>query len=233
MKVAVMQPYFFPYIGYIQLMYAVDAFVIFDDVQYINRGWINRNRIRGESGPIWLTMPVRKASRSLPINQRFYELSGADCVRYVERCLSTSYAKADYKAESMRLISALLDHGESNVATANTRLLTGLARMLGIECEFMLSSQIEKPGELKGQAKVLDICQRVGATHYVNLPGGKALYDASTFEEAGLSLSFLNTLVAPAVLGGEPQYLSIIDGLMHKGVVGAKAQLTLYELQAG
>lgn len=230
MIAAVMQPYFFPYVGYFQLMQAVDVFVIYDDVQYINRGWVNRNRIRGSASSVWLTMPVQKASRDLAINQRYYAFSDGDAIRRIQQCLSANYARATFYSEAAPLISGYLGFGESNVSTFNSFLLMGLAKKFGITCRFLKSSEIDKPIGLRGQAKVIDLCHRIGATHYVNPIGGRELYDAASFDAAGLRLSFLRTNASPAKFAGEPQHLSIIDGLLREGVAGCQAQLPFYEL---
>lgn len=232
MIVAIMQPYFFPYIGYFQLMRAVDTFVVFDDVQYIERGWVNRNRIRSSGTATWLTLPVHKASRQLPINQRHYQLADGSAVRRIEQRLQASYAKAPCRAEAVPVISAVLGCDDDNVAAFNANLLEVLADRLGIGCRFLVSSRIDKPKGLKGQAKVIDLCRRIGASHYINPIGGLPLYDAATFDAAGLRLSFLRTTATPATLADGPQHLSIIDGLMHTGFAGCRAQLGHYELQA-
>lgn len=226
-----MQPYFFPYIGYFQLMHAVDAFVFYDDAQYIKGGWINRNRIRNGGEISWLTMPVHHASIKLPINQRHYQLGDGTAVRRVEQRLQASYARAPCRSEAAPVISALLGYDDDNVATFNANLLEQLARRLGIGCRFLVSSRIDKPEGLKGRARIVDLCRRIGASRYINPIGGVPLYDAASFDAAGLQLSFLRTTAIPAPLADGPQHLSIIDGLMHSGLAGCQAQLGHYELQ--
>jgi hypothetical protein len=132
----------------------------------------------------------------------------------------------------MPVVTALLACGEANVAAFNARLLSELARRLGVGCRFETSSRIGKADGLKGQARVLDLCQRIGAGHYINPIGGVDLYDRESFDHAGISLSFLRT-TAPAVeLPDGPQHLSIIDGLMHVGFVGERVLLPQYEILA-
>lgn len=232
MIAAIMQPYFFPYIGYFQLMHAVDIFVFFDDVQYIDRGWVNRNRIRCNDTAKWLTFPVHKARRELAINQREYMLSDGAATHRIEQRLQASYASAPCRSEVGPVISSLLRFNDSNVAMFNANLLETLAQQLGITCRFLVSSQIDKPANLKGQAKVIDLCRRIGASHYVNQVGGVELYDAASFDAAGLRLSFLRTTAKPAMLADGQQYLSIIDGLMHEGFAGCGSRLAEHVLQA-
>lgn len=228
-----MQPYFFPYIGYFQLMQAVDVFVIYDDAQYMKGGWVNRNRIRCGDKSSWLTLPVRRQSRELPINQREYMLADGDAVQQIERRLQASYAKAPFFEEAMSVVTALLACGEANVAAFNARLLTELARRLGIGCRFEASSQIGKADGLKGQAIVLDLCQRIGASHYINPIGGLDLYDRESFDHAGIGLSFLRTTTPAVKLADGVRHLSIIDGLMRVGFAGERSLLPQYEVLAG
>jgi len=227
---AIMQPYFFPYIGYFQLMSAVDTFVFFDDVQYIERGWVNRNLIRGRDEPVWLTMPVQNASRNLAINRRQYALCNGATLALIQRRLRASYARATCLLEADPLISGFLEFDDANVAVFNANLLTGMARQLDINCRFLVSSHIDKPDGLRGQSKVIDLCRRIGASRYVNPIGGIDLYEKVAFEEAGLELSFLQTSVEPTVMNDGPCHLSIIDHLMMRGLKKTSDLMAQYDL---
>jgi hypothetical protein len=226
---AVMQPYFFPYLGYFQLMQAVDLFVFYDDAQYMKGGWVNRNRILVDGEPAWLTLPVRRASLSLPINQRHYLLDG-EGIGQIKQRLRASYAKAPAYDEICPLICNLLDYADSNVPAFNANLLTTLARKLGITCAFEMSSAIDKGAGLRGEAKVIDLCQRVGASHYVNAIGGMGLYDVDHFDAIGLRLSFLRTAAPPLQLDAGPQHLSIVHLLMINGFDATLSLLDEYEV---
>jgi hypothetical protein len=230
MIAAIMQPYFFPYIGYFQLMHAVDTFVIYDDAQYMKGGWINRNRIRNGGTTAWLTLPVHAARLELPINQREYVLE--EGVARVRGQLRAAYRKAPCRAEAGEAVDEVLGFGDANVAAFNAHLLQALARRLGIACRFLPASRLGASAGLRGQARVIDLCRRVGADHYVNPIGGTALYDAASFDAAGLRLSFLRTTVPPEALADGPQHLSILDGLMREGFAACRARLGDYVLQA-
>jgi hypothetical protein len=154
-----MQPYLFPYIGYFQLMKAVDVFVFHDDVQYIKAGWVNRNRILLNGEASWLTLPVRKGASSLAINQRHYVLD-ADAVDSIEKRLRGCYSKAPEYTEAYPFLSELLAYPNSNVAAFNSSLLTALARKLGILCTFARASDFDVPVGSKGQDKVIELCRR-------------------------------------------------------------------------
>ncbi len=209
-------------------MHAADVFVFYDDVQYINRGWVNRNQISINETPAWLTLPVHKADRSLPINLRQYALEEA--IVPIKRKLQVSYAKSSAFEEIYPFICGLLDFGDPNVAIFNANLLTATARKLGLKCKFMTSSEIEKPVDLHGEAKIVDICSRLGTSQYLNAIGGENLYNAANFEEHGIQLSFLETRIPPTTMASGATHLSIIHLLMTNGFKGTQRLLDEYEI---
>ncbi len=227
MKVAVMQPYFFPYIGYFQLIDSVDIFVVYDDVQYIDRGWVNRNRISVEGRVKWLTFPVRKASRELAINQRYY--LAEDNAGVIRGKLRAAYSGSRYFEEAFPLLSDLIGYGDSNVASFNTNLLKALALHLGISSRFQTASELDIPKDARGEDRVLEICRMMGADRYINPIGGVELYHRRKFDKAGIELSFIKPLCEKDEVGGEVLYLSIIHELMERGGRHASARLKMYE----
>jgi len=212
---AIMQPYFFPYIGYFQLMHAVDVFIFHDDVQYIKSGWINRNRILVNDEPAWLTLPVENASYTSPIHHRHYQLDSKTIAR-MKRRLEASYARAPMFSRVFPFICDLLDYSESNVAMYNSNLLMLVARAMGIRCDFLCSSKIDSLSALRAEDKVTALCASVGASTYVNPIGGLSLYSASAFAERGIDLQFLRSKPTSYTQFSAPHvpYLSIIDVLM-------------------
>lgn len=231
MIAAIMQPYFFPYIGYFQLMNAVDIFILYDDAQYMKGGWINRNRILVNRAPAWLTLPVRSASLKLPINQRHYLLA-PDVTDAIKMRLQTCYLKAPAYDAVYPFLCDLFDYADSNVAAFNANLLIALARKLGVTCRFLSSSSMDNCTDLKGQAKVIDLCRRIGADHYINPIGGLKLYDDAAFSEEGIQLHFLQANPSHyAQFGAEPlPFLSIIDVLMFNSIEQTRTMLDDYRL---
>jgi hypothetical protein len=227
---AIMQPYFFPYIGYFQLMKAVDVFVFYDDAQYMKGGWINRNRILVNGGPSWLTLPIRRASVTLPINQRHYLLDGGE-ISAIQQRLRDSYEEAPAYVASFPMLSELLNFEDSNVAAYNKHLLAVLASRLDIKCRFVASSELDKTPGLKGQQKVVDICRRLGITHYINSIGGLDLYDPQIFRRAGIELSFLRARPVTYTQAGQPHvpFLAIIDVLMFNSFEQTKPLLNEFD----
>jgi hypothetical protein len=229
--IAVMQPYLFPYIAYFQLMNAVDCFVSYDDVQYIPRGWVNRNRILSNGAPVWFSVPVASGPRHWTIAQRTYALTErrrTDLLRRLEGC----YARAPFLAETMDIVREVLDSNDLSVAALNLRGLRVVARELGIGCEVVAASEIDVASELRGQDRILGICETLGAQRYINPIGGVELYSGDAFRERGMELFFLRTgEVRYDQRGGEfVPYLSILDLLMFQGAAGAAGYLGSYEL---
>jgi len=225
-----MQPYFFPYIGYFQLMRAVDLFIFYDDAQYMKGGWINRNRIFVRDETIWLSLPVHRGSRELAINQRHYLLG--ESVADAENKIREGYAKAPAFADYFPIISEPLAYENANVAEFNINLLKRVAKLLDINCQFAASSDIGVPPTLKGQDKVIDICNRVGASNYINSIGGLDLYNSSAFDQANINLSFLRARPTVRLCGelSDVSFLSIVHLIMGSPPEHMRTLLDNYDL---
>jgi hypothetical protein len=226
MKVAIMQPYFFPYIGYFQLMDAVDLFVFYDDAQFMKGGWVNRNRILHKGAAAWWTYPIVREDFRLPICERRYAKSAAQ-LESLKGKLEGAYRRAPCFAEAMPVIAGHLACENDHVSGFNQAHLQGLASMLGIACRFGTSSAIEHDRTLSGQDRVIELCKRVGATQYFNAIGGRGLYDAAAFADAGIELSFVEPgpVSYPQFDAPHVPFLSIVDVLMFNTVPQAKALL--------
>jgi WbqC-like protein family len=233
MVAALMQPYFFPYIGYFQLLSACDRFIVLDHVQYIRRGWMNRNRILVNGRPHWITMPVAHDDHRLPINRRRY-LIGDHRAQQLRRRIAGSYRRAPFFEDAMAVVEEALGCGNDNVAAYNTHLLGCVARRLGIHTPVRMASSFA-PSNVAGQDLVLDLCQQAGATAYINPIGGLDLYDPAAFERRGVTLQFLQPELQPyAQFGGAPvSSLSIIDVMMFNTTTAIQGMLRRYTLIAG
>jgi hypothetical protein len=209
-----MQPYLLPYIGYFQLIAAVDRFVIYDTVKYTKKGWINRNRFLRNGEAVVFTLPLEKDADTLDIRQR--RVSAAFSPAKLCGQIAEAYRRAPYFDETMPLVEAVL--GESG-DTLFDHLRAGLIRTcahLGIDTPILTSSEVEGVPTLRAQERVLDICERLGADLYVNAIGGTALYETAAFAERGITLRFLQTKPLTYSQFGEPfvPWLSILDVLM-------------------
>lgn len=217
-----------PYLGYWQLMAAVDKYVIFDDVNYINRGWINRNNILVGGKAHLFSMSLHEASQNKLIN----EIEIADDFQKLRKTIEMCYKKAPYFAETMELLNDVFDYEDRNLARFIGHSFEVVARYIGIGCEFVYSSDLEKDNDLKASNKILDICKRQGASRYINAIGGQDLYDKDIFAENGIELKFLN----PELLPYKQQKndfvpgLSMIDVLMFNSKEQIRQLLKAYTL---
>jgi len=228
MKVAIMQPYFFPYIGYFQLIHAVDLFVIYDDVNYIKGGWINRNFILSQGQRTRITLQLLGASSNLLINQIHIGNNSSTLLKTIQQ----SYARAPYFQEAIQLIENILSSEETNLARFLDFSLREFCDYLGLDRVWRLSSDLKKDVALKGQKKVLAICEELGASQYVNLPGGRELYDHTNFAEQGVQLSFLEPIINPYEQSEDKfiPYLSIIDVIMFNSQKKCQQMVREYEI---
>lgn len=197
MRLAIMQPYIFPYIGYFQLIAAVDCFVIHDDAQWIKGGWINRNRILVHGQPHYITLPLQKNSSFTNINQRHFSADIEARKKKLLRQIEGAYRKAPYFDAVLCLVSRCFAYKEENVLRFVVNSLCECCDHLRIEKRFVLSSQIAKRNELKAEARVLDINRVMGASHYINPIGGTGLYEKERFASMGVRLSFMRTRNVP------------------------------------
>jgi hypothetical protein len=228
MKLAVIQPYLFPYLGYFQLIHAADVFVVYDDVNYIKGGWINRNNILSQGHSQRVTLAVSGASPNKQINQVGVGGNG----KRLLRSIYYSYTKAPQFKAVFPLLENVLQQEETNLAVYLEKGLRLICDYLGMYPEWFVSSSIKKNRNLRGQEKVLDICERLGATHYINLSGGKELYDREAFNEKGIRLSFIESkaLRYPQFRDEYVPNLSIIDVMMFNSKDQCKCLLEEYTL---
>ena len=228
MKLGIMQPYFMPYIGYWQLMAAVDTYVIYDDVNFIKKGWINRNNILVNNTKQLFTIALEGASQNKLIN----EISIADDFVKLRKTIAMAYRKAPYYNDTMELLNDIFAFESKNLAKFLENSIRLMAEYLGFKTEILLSSNLDKDNSLKGQEKILDICKCLNADIYYNAIGGQELYDVDKFKANGIDLYFVKT-----ELNDYQQFnnefvpgLSIIDVLMFNALDEVKDLIKQYTL---
>jgi len=217
MKLAIMQPYLFPYLGYFQLIAAVDKFVIYDDVAFIKQGWVNRNQIMLHGKPYLFSAPIQGASSNKTIRDTL--VSFHEYPRWKDKFLKTiglAYSKAPQFEPTRLFISEVVGSNFSSIGELASRSVLAVCQRLGITTRIEPSSTIYGNGHLHAQDRVLDICVREGAALYINAPGGRELYAPERFASHGVELRFLRSRL-PAYSQFEHEFvpaLSIIDVLM-------------------
>lgn len=232
MKLGIMQPYFFPYIGYWQLMNAVDTYVIYDDVTFIKNGWINRNRILINGEARYFNLPTVGAGSYVLIKD--IKLSHEQKLfDKLIKSLDGAYKKAPFYAETMPLLESIILSGKKYMGELLELQIRQVAKHLDMQTRILLSSEeVKKDTSLHAQDKVLDICRNLSTTEYYNVIGGTELYDKATFAENGIKLSFLATdpITYKQYKNEFVPYLSIIDVLMFNGISGTREYLKAYKL---
>jgi hypothetical protein len=231
MRLAVMQPYLFPYLGYFQLAHSVDRFVLFDDVNFIKRGWINRNRILLNGGAHRFTVPLEGASQNRFINQ-ILTIKDDKWKTDLLKTIEWGYRRAPQFKPIFPLIEASVRYDERNVARFIAHSLALVMRHVGIGAELVPTSSGYGNSTLKGQDRIIDICAREGAQAYHNAIGGRELYDGRAFANAGIELRFVRSRLreyqhkSPTFVPG----LSIIDVLMWNELSDVQTMLSDYKV---
>ncbi|MEP6604482.1 MAG: WbqC family protein [Nitrosospira sp.] len=208
MRVAIMQPYFMPYAGYFRLFAVADLFVALDCVQFPRRGWVHRNRLTDENGELqWLTVPLKKGDRD---TTRICDLRFPENAKMVLFEQTRRFPVLQRIGETHSDLANLLFNVGNDPTEYFISTLTEMAGILGLNCPVMRSSTLNIDFRFKAQQRIIEIARQLGATGYVNAPGGKDLYDEASFKKAGLTLEFL-----PHYRGG---FSSILERVVDDGV---------------
>ena len=253
MKLAIMQPYFFPYIGYFQAIHAVDKYILYDNLNYIENGWIHRNRFLVTNGkPTYLNAEIQSRSS-------FKKIKDVDLVdnnRWRSRIMKSlylNYKKAAYFEETYSLVEGVIYSKVGKLSDLNYIGIKSICDYLDINT--ILNNNISKYDDMENRLsllplvsgefncyklskpsvkviRVLEICYTEKADEFINAIGGQGLYDKTEFMQNGIKLMFVKTIDQPYKQLSNTYYpgLSIIDVLMNCGKDGAKERLIKYEL---
>jgi hypothetical protein len=226
MKVAIMQPYFFPYIGYFQLIAAVDVFIVYDNIKYTKKGWISRNRLLQNGKDVMFSLQLKSDSDYLDVCNRV--LSAEFNRDKLLNQFKGAYRLAPYFAQTFPLVEQIVRYEDTNLFRFLHYSIINICEHLGITTEIRISSDISINHELKSQGKVLALCEAAGATIYVNAIGGMELYSKETFLEKGIELKFIRSLPFeyPQFDNEFVPWLSIIDVMMFNPLSVVKQQIT-------
>ena len=226
MKVAIMQPYLFPYIGYFQLINAVDEFIIYDNIQFTKKGWINRNRILVNGTDAYITLPLKKDSDYLNIKDRFLSDEWPNERKKTLNRIIESYRKAPQFNFVYPIIESILMYEEKNLFKFILNSLQEINQYLDIKTPLIISSSVPINHDLKAENKVIELCKARKATIYINPIGGVELYSKEDFKNDGLELQFLkaNNITYPQFKNDFVPFLSIIDVMMFNN----KQTVTVY-----
>ena len=210
-----MQPYFAPYLGYWNLLACADKFVLYDNIQFTQRGWITRNRMLLNGAPSTFSLPLKHDREGLHVRDRYLapDFNREGLLRRIEG----AYRKAPQYKAVYSLIASVILYSADNLFDYLHHSILRLADFLEIRTPIVVSSDIPINHALRGQSKVLAICEALGAAQYVNAQGGQALYDPKAFATRGIDLKFIRAKRYEYAQGCAQYvpWLSIVDAMMH------------------
>lgn len=232
MRIAIMQPYFMPYIGYFQLINAVDEFIVYDNIQFTKKGWINRNRILVNGSDAYFTLPLKKDSDYLEIKNRFLANSFDFERKRILNRISESYRKAPFFKQTYEVLERCMIYEDNNLFNFIFHSIRELVNYLNIDTKLTISSTLLINHHLKGEEKVLAICKKQQAAVYINPVGGVNLYKKEEFRSHNVELQFQksNTIVYKQLNNEFVPFLSIIDVMMFNDNLCIKQMLNNYTI---
>lgn len=243
MKLGIMQAYFFPYIGYFQLIDSVDTFMLYEHVSFRKKSWITRNRIldKGKKEPIYITVPVVGQSSHKTIK----EINVVDDEKWRKQLLNLiyfNYKKAPFFEEVYPFLEDVISLKEDNIHNYNSKILIELCRFFNITTTIIYqnSNNVEKTLHQISEKKnleekvtrIFEIAKAYEAKHIINANGGQALYDKETFKKHGFTIDFIHTKEYKYNQFGLTfhPHLSVIDAMMHVGKEGVQKLIKNYEI---
>lgn len=229
MKLGIMQPYFMPYLGYWQLMAAVDTYVVYDDVNYIKGGWVARNNILLNGQKHMFTITLNGASP----NKLFNEITIKDDFKKFSRLIESAYRKAPYYNDVVTLLDKIYNYKDKSLGAFMLNSFQVILDYLGLKTKLILSSSLNKDNNLRGKDKVKSICRLLDADTYYNAIGGQELYEKDDFKNSGIELFFLKSELSKYNQFNNKfvEGLSIIDVLMFNSKKDIIELLEMYSLK--
>ena len=230
MKLGIMQPYFLPYIGYFQLLNAVDKYIIYDNIQYTKKGWINRNRMLQNGKDALFSIPLEKDSDYLDIKER--KVASSFDKKKLLNQIKAAYQKADQFQTLFPLIIDIINYDNNNLFEYIYNSIKTICKYIGIDTEIIVSSTVDIDHSLKGQDKVIAFCKKFDTSDYINAIGGQELYIKEEFEKENIKLHFLSTnnIEYKQYNNEFVANLSILDVMMFNSAVDIKLMLNKFTL---
>jgi len=231
MILAVMQPYFFPYFGYFQLIAAADVFVFYDDVTFIKGGWINRNNLLANGKKQLFTLQLQGASSFKKIN----EISVGNNLGALQKTISQAYSKAPFFDQAFPVIEKVLNQSpDHTIADFSINSVTEVCKYLNIDTRLEISSrQYGSTQDLKKESRLFRICEMNRADTYINSIGGADLYDKTDFRNHHIDLKFIKSHAFEyrQFENEFVSHLSIIDAMMFNSKEALADQLNNYSFE--
>ena len=232
MKVGIMQPYLLPYLGYFQIMNACDKFVVYDNIKFTKKGWIHRNRMLLNNTDLMFSLPLKKDSDFLDIDQRFIADTFKSDKNKILGQIRSSYSKAPHFATAYPVIEGIFNYPDNNLFNFILNSLVAIKAYLSIDTALIVSSTIDIDHSLKGKYRVMEICKNLKAKDYINPIGGMELYDKEEFQQNGLNLYFhkMHPITYPQNSTTFLPSLSILDVMMYNSKDNVTEYLHQFDL---
>jgi hypothetical protein len=190
MSIGIVQPYLFPYVGYFQLISEVDTFIFYDDVNFIMRGWINRNKVLVNGKANYFTIPCKDASQNKLINEVKHAITDKKRGKLLRK-IKFSYSNAPFFDDVFPIVENVLHAESSYIADLAMQSIRQTCRYLNLDTTFKISSEEYQNAELGKAERLIDICKQENIATYVNPTGGKELYNKEEFQKDGITLQFI------------------------------------------
>lgn len=214
MRISIMQPYFFPYLGYFQLIAASDIFVSLDDVNFIKKGWINRNRLVFNNKAVLFSVPLENVSQNRLIRDTRVALTAFALWKdNFIKSVTAFYKKFPFFNEGMSILEAVFAQPVATISDMALASLRTCCNALHITTPIMISSTTPQAANCKKEKKLIAICKSLQADTYLNPIGGVELYSQDMFSQDGIRLQFLKPALPPYTVGKREfiPALSILD----------------------
>lgn len=227
-----MQPYFLPYIGYFQLMSAVDEFVVYDNIQFSKKGWIQRNRMLQNGADAYFSLPLKKDSDFLDIRDRYLIDDWSGEREKLLRKIKANYQKAPFFSITMPVIENIFGFNQTNLFDFILNSIQEVCSFLDIQTKITVSSTIDMDSQLKSQDRVIETVKKLNGAIYINPIGGLTLYNPSDFSQNGLELLFHKSEAIEYPQFNQPfvPWLSILDVMMFNDKIQIKKWLRAFEI---
>lgn len=227
-----MQPYFLPYIGYFQLIKGVDEFIIYDNIQYSRKGWIQRNRMLENGKDVFISLSLKKDSDYLDVRDRKLSAQWPQDKKRLLRRISANYRRAPFYSDIFPLIENIFNYENDNLFEFIFNSVKEICNLLDINTKITISSTLDIDHSLRSQEKVIALVKNVQGQIYLNPIGGLELYNNQDFIDSNIKLEFHKAKpISYTQFKNEfIPWLSILDILMFNPVSQVKEWLEAYEI---
>lgn len=224
--IGLMQPFFLPYIGYFQLMNAVDFFIVLDNVEYSKKSYVKRNILNLNGKDKLFSIPIKKSKDNSKINELILSEKFRDFKIKFYNQFKTNYYYADYYDEAIELLNEIFSTDEIRLSNFLVNQLKVIAKKFEMNTTIATSSDYLKDNYDTKEERIFDICKKLESKIYINAIGGRKLYSKEFFSLQGIDLKFIQKNIVNKNIG----YYSILNDVAIYGIKTLRKKLYDYEL---